>query len=688
MYIPAVADTVPLFFIATQEDKLQSDGINTALGTVESNVVRTITSLTQSLQVYGIPSFLKAANGSPLHGSALNEYGLYTLNRYLGIGDLAYVIRANVNLQDNYTVISSRWALKVATAAAELTALSDAYLASYNMQNGYNVGDVGFRDTVSNAELLTFTQQVMQPIFSENTFARAEFDFYDDSATPALTTAGFQGIDFTAGLTTPTLPTGLNNNASVYTASIVVNGVPRLISLIGANAQNFTNLLIQVNADLAGTANIAIVGGNLVVTSTAVGSLSSIVINDTNLFSSLNGYNSLGVPIAGATADTSIDVYANGFNQPYTTQYMGYNGAITAWALAGPGTGSVASEWTPAEAGAFLIDAATEYNQTIIFANNTTLGATDAIKRASIVTALQAVVNSNQEIRSELFEYNIIICPGFPELADDLLTLCEDIGEEAMVIGEVPFNLTPEQAANWGNAPATSASSRRVHRQIAYYYPHGMGTNVDGADVFVPASAIALRTYTYNDAKAELWFAPAGVHRGQVTGITRIGHVTGTLGGPTTFVDIALNKGQRNALYQYYTNINPIANMPGRGMLVFGQKTSQSYASALDRVNVVRLCAYIRRQARKLGFSYLFEPNDQITRNNFKSAIEGMLKDILVKRGLVDYIVVCDTSNNYGIRIDRHELYLDIAIKPMLAVEFIIIPVHVVAQGAEMIVNT
>jgi hypothetical protein len=65
-----------------------------------------------------------------------------------------------------------------------------------------------------------------------------------------------------------------------------------------------------------------------------------------------------------------------------------------------------------------------------------------------------------------------------------------------------------------------------------------------------------------------------------------------------------------------------------------------------------------------------------------------MLKDILVKRGLVDYIVVCDTSNNYGIRIDRHELYLDIAIKPMLAVEFIIIPVHVVAQGAEMIVNT
>jgi phage tail sheath protein FI len=321
---------------------------------------------------------------------------------------------------------------------------------------------------------------------------------------------------------------------------------------------------------------------------------------------------------------------------------------------------------------------------TLAFANNTTLGANDAAKRSTIVTALQAVVSSNQEIRSELYEYNLILCPGFPELADDLLTLSEDIGEEAMVIGDVPFNLDPEQAANWGNAPATSASSRRVNRNIAYYYPHGMGTNVDGNDVFVPSSAIAIRTYTYNDLAGELWFAPAGVHRGQVTGITRVGYVTGTMGAPTTFVDVALNKGQRNALYQYYTNMNPIVNMPGRGILVFGQKTSQSYASALDRVNVVRLCAYIRRQARKLGFSYLFEPNDQITRNNFKSAIEGMLKDILIKRGLVDYLVVCDSSNNYGIRIDRHELYLDIAIKPMLSVEFIIIPVHVVAQGASL----
>jgi hypothetical protein len=545
MFVPSIASTVPLYFIATQEDKLQSDGINTALGTIESNVVRTVTSLRQSLQLYGIPSFLKAANGAPLHGSALNEYGLYTLNRYLGIGDLAYVVRANVNLQDNYTVVSSRWTTKLATAAAELEALSNAYLASYNMQNGYNIGDPGFRDSITDSELLTFTQQVMQPVLSENTFLRAEFDFYDDSATPAITTAGFQGIDFAAGLTSTALPTGLNNNASVYTANISVNGVNRVISLIGANAQTYNNLLIQINADLAGTATITITGGNLIVTSTAVGSLSSIVINDTNLFSSLNGYQSLGVPVAGATADTSIDVYGNGFNQPATTQFLGYTGAIAAWLLAAPGTGSIASEWTSSEASAFLLDAGTEYKLTLAFANNTTLGANDAAKRSTIVTALQAVVSSNQEIRSELYEYNLILCPGFPELADDLLTLSEDIGEEAMVIGDVPFNLDPEQAANWGNAPATSASSRRVNRNIAYYYPHGMGTNVDGNDVFVPSSAIAIRTYTYNDLAGELWFAPAGVHRGQVTGITRVGYVTGTMGAPTTFVDVALNKGQR-----------------------------------------------------------------------------------------------------------------------------------------------
>jgi phage tail sheath protein FI len=115
-----------------------------------------------------------------------------------------------------------------------------------------------------------------------------------------------------------------------------------------------------------------------------------------------------------------------------------------------------------------------------------------------------------------------------------------------------------------------------------------------------------------------------------------------------------------------------------------GQKTSANAASAMDRVNVVRMIGYLRRALRKAAFSYLFEPNDQITRDNLKSAADGLMQTILTGRGLYDFLSVCDASNNDSNAIDNSELYLDIAIKPMKAVEFIYIPIRVVATGASL----
>ena len=135
-------------------------------------------------------------------------------------------------------------------------------------------------------------------------------------------------------------------------------------------------------------------------------------------------------------------------------------------------------------------------------------------------------------------------------------------------------------------------------------------------------------------------------------------------------------------MYKYFTNVNPIANLPGRGIIVFGQKTSAPAASALDRVGVERLVMYIKRQLRKNTVPFLFEPNDKITRANIKSMIDGFLGDILIKRGLYDYATVCDESNNTPTTIDRSELYVDIALKPVKAVEFIYIPIRIVATGA------
>jgi phage tail sheath protein FI len=218
----------------------------------------------------------------------------------------------------------------------------------------------------------------------------------------------------------------------------------------------------------------------------------------------------------------------------------------------------------------------------------------------------------------------------------------------------------------------------------AYYYPWGLSNNLDGVTVCCAPSGIALRTYAYSDNQSYVWFAPAGVRRGTVTGVSSVGYVSGTLGTATTFVQSNLNKGQRDNLYQIMHEVNPIVFFPGQGLIVWGNRTSAGAASALDRVNVMRLLVYIKRELRKGAFPFVFEPNDKITRDNLKAAADGFLNDIMAKRGLYDFVTLCDTSNNTPTIIDNNELFLDVALKPVKAAEFIYIPIRVLSTGAAL----
>lgn len=557
-FIPAAATTVPLIFIATADEKKQPDGITAAAGTYEHNVIRTLTSLRQSTELFGIPRFLEDTNGSPLHGDARNEYGVFALNQFLGIGNLAYTIRANVNLNDDLDDLRDMWDVKMQEAAFVLENLVNSFLNEYNTSNGFIPSDPGYRETVNQTELMSLTETATTEVWEKFSFAQLHDNFFDD------------------------------------------------VTL------------------------------------------------------------------------SPLDVFANGYNNAATGTYVGFEGILVDWVT--NSLGSVEpTEWTGAEAGNTLLGATDDFKFTVEFLNKTSLGANDAARRVAIVTALQASVNSNTDIRSDTYEYNLILCPGFHEVTDELVSLCIDIQEEAMVIGETPFNLNADDVVTWA---ATSA--RASSRNVAYYYPHGLASNLDGKNVFIAASGIALRTITYSDEVSELWFAPAGTRRGLVSGVTQVGYVSGTLGTPTTFNEVALNQGQRDNLYKYFTNLNPIVFFPGRGILVWGQKTSAPDASALDRINVGRLIMYIKRQLRKNTMSFVFEPNDQLTRDNLKAVVDGFLGDLIVKRGLYDFATICDESNNTGDRIDRNEMYIDIALKPVRAAEFLYIPIRVVATNAEI----
>jgi phage tail sheath protein FI len=317
----------------------------------------------------------------------------------------------------------------------------------------------------------------------------------------------------------------------------------------------------------------------------------------------------------------------------------------------------------------------------------TSLGADDSARRAVIVQALNAIINSNEDIRSEQVQYNLVLCPGYQECTTNLVSLVTQfLRSEVFVIGDTPMNVDPAGLSTW------AGSNQRVidtAGSVAYYYPHCLTTNLDGATILLPSSAYALRTYAFSDNVSYQWFAPAGLRRGVMTGLTDIGYVSpnSTLGQNTTFVELYPNQGQRDVMYAYTATgaLNPLVFFPGNGFVVWGQKTSTgTTATSVDRVNVSRLVRYITRTLRQNTLSFVFEPNDSLTRNNLKAVVDNFLGDLVTKRGLYDFASVCDSSNNTPDVIDNNQMIIDVAIKPVKAAEFIFIPITIVATGASL----
>ena len=211
---------------------------------------------------------------------------------------------------------------------------------------------------------------------------------------------------------------------------------------------------------------------------------------------------------------------------------------------------------------------------------------------------------------------------------------------------------------------------------LGVFYPSCQTTDLSGSAVVQPPSHMMIRTIIRNDEVAYPWLAPAGTRRGTVDNAARIGYINGTTG---EFVTLGVNQALRDVLYE--ADINPITFVPGVGITNFGNKTVTSVTTAMDRINVARLVAFIRGRLQEIGKSFLFEPNDQITRNEISNAVNSLMIDLVNKRGLYDYLVICDLTNNTPARIDRNELYVDIAIEPVKAVEFIYIPMRIKNTG-------
>lgn len=304
-------------------------------------------------------------------------------------------------------------------------------------------------------------------------------------------------------------------------------------------------------------------------------------------------------------------------------------------------------------------------------------------QRGYVVSKLKALIDTNAAVRdTDTLVFNLIATPGYPEAIANMVAFNTDRGQTAFVVGDTPFRLEPNATAlnAWGMNTGLAYDNGddgavTYDEYMGMFYPSGYTTDNTGNNIVVPPSHMMLRTIINSDAKSYQWFAPAGTRRGGVDNASSVGYIT----AEGEFKTAALYEGLRNVLHD--VKINPIATLPGVGVVNFGQYTRAKNASALDRINVVRLVAYLRRQLGILAKPYLFEPNDAQTRREIKAAAESLLLELVGQRALYDFVVVCDSTNNTPARIDRSELYMDIAIEPVKAVEFIYIPLRIKNTG-------
>jgi hypothetical protein len=270
----------------------------------------------------------------------------------------------------------------------------------------------------------------------------------------------------------------------------------------------------------------------------------------------------------------------------------------------------------------------------------------------------------------DAYKYNILTAPGLISnhttgtpssftVISQIQNTVQERGDAIAVIDLVPYN------AQIGTVTSTVSSYNTPY--VATYWPWLKTIDPNtGNQVFVPASTMIPSVYAQNDAIAAPWFAPAGINRGILPTVIQAERI--------------LTQGNRDTLYQ--SNVNPIATLPGAGIVVFGQKTLQKKRSALDRVNVRRLLIELKNYISQVADTFVFEQNDANTRSELLSIINPYLSSIQQQQGLTSFKVIMDETNNPPSVVDQNQLVGQIYLQPTKTIEFILLDFNILPTGA------
>lgn len=359
------------------------------------------------------------------------------------------------------------------------------------------------------------------------------------------------------------------------------------------------------------------------------------------------------VQVVGEYPNRSKYVYVSAVNYPTPEYFDNVGNAKTAFTASIPvlGSGSFGS------ATGDLFGTSRQAQ----FYNNIDNTDTQGLEAANYTTAIDLIKNKDEYV------YNVVSVPGlihaFGSHTSQLSTLIvntQDRGDAIVVADMVGYGSTI--------GAVTTQASAINSSYTATYWPWTQIINPDtGKNNWVPASTLIPGVYASNDRSSEPWFAPAGINRGGLSQVIR--------------PERKLQRADRDTLYE--GNVNPIANFPATGPVVFGQKTLQKRASALDRVNVRRLLIALKGFIGQVANNLVFEQNTQATRNNFLSQVNPYLESVQQRQGVYAFRVVMNDTNNTPDVIDRNQLIGQIFIQPTRTAEFIILDFNVLPTGAE-----
>ena len=317
----------------------------------------------------------------------------------------------------------------------------------------------------------------------------------------------------------------------------------------------------------------------------------------------------------------------------------------------------LANESTLTEIGSTATVAGAAFVTGSVIITYTLAGGTDvAVTSAHIVTALDYMADA------ETVDVNLLF--AIPDNTGET-TIAAKLASVAYARKDAIAFLSPPIAASTGATPTTAVKTWVTLSQAT----------VSGSTSYVVYNNTALKVYdkyaddyryigagghiaglcAQTDTVADAWFSPAGFNRGQLLGVTKLAYNA--------------NNADRDTLYK--ANINPIVSFPGQGTVLFGDKTGLVKPSAFDRINVRRLFIVLQKAISTAAKFQLFEFNDEFTRAQFKNIVEPFLRDVQGRRGIVDFAVICDSSNNTSQVVDSNEFVAEIYVKPSRSINYI-----------------